>query len=155
MHEKWVHSIINGFDINMMVKRSAIGIVYDLPGNQHRHSDSLWVGLGWIMAALVSCWILNGNHNWKTISMALHTFNPHFDVKTIEIWVSPFFMHYFFLQQVWNTQLTRVLYMSFDKFILAVELCDLSQADKSNSIRVHTAPWGWQKSSALLLSVLT
>ena len=25
----------------------------------------------------------------------------------------------------------RVLYMSFDKFLLAVELCDLSQADNS------------------------
>ena len=29
------------------------------------------------------------------------------------------------------TKLTMVLYMSFDKFLLPVESCDLSQADKS------------------------
>ena len=34
---------------------------------------------------------------------------------------------------------TRVLYMSFDKFLLAVESCDLSQADKS-IIRVSSFP---------------
>ena len=32
-----------------------------------------------------------------------------------------------------------VLYMSFDKFLLAVESCDLSQADK-NDIRVSSFP---------------
>ena len=34
---------------------------------------------------------------------------------------------------------TRVLYMSFDKFLLAVESRDLSQTDKSN-IRVSSFP---------------
>ena len=34
---------------------------------------------------------------------------------------------------------TKVLYMSFDKFLLAVESRDLSQADKSN-IRVSSFP---------------
>ena len=33
----------------------------------------------------------------------------------------------------------KVLYMSFDRFILAVESCDLSQADKS-IIRVSPFP---------------
>jgi len=36
-------------------------------------------------------------------------------------------------------RLTGVLYMSFDKFLLAVESRDLSQADKSN-IRVSSIP---------------
>ena len=33
---------------------------------------------------------------------------------------------------LWHTQLIVVLYMSFDRFLLAVESRDLSQADKSN-----------------------
>ena len=34
------------------------------------------------------------------------------------------------LENVWLTHSSLVLYMSFDRFLLVVESCDLSQADK-------------------------
>ena len=42
------------------------------------------------------------------------------------------------LRLAYNTNATRVLYMSFDRFLLAVESRDLSQADKS-LIRVSSS----------------
>ena len=47
--------------------------------------------------------------------------------------------------------LSKVLYMSYDKFLLAVESCDLSQADKS-IIRVSSFP-NWVMSSGTSFSV--
>ena len=45
-------------------------------------------------------------------------------VQNLKYWIM-------FLSKSWKFEITQVLYMSFDRFLLAVESRDLSQADKS------------------------
>ena len=54
MHETWVHSDLNGFDIKIMVKSIAIENIFkswNLPANQHSQSSPILLINGWIGSA--------------------------------------------------------------------------------------------------------
>ena len=66
---------------------------------------------------------------WANNYACTHAENKNFSRKTWHTPVSSNLSKY-----IWRVRfkaLALVLYMSFDRFLLAVESCDLSQADKS------------------------